>query len=464
MRTKFIQWLCTSIAMCVMTPASVASASIDEAREIAVETYVYAYPVILTELTRRLAMSAPAGAMNRINHRREFPDPRATAVVRPNADTLYSVVWFDVAKEPQVFTIPDSQGRYYLLQFMDMWTDTFAVPGTRTTGNQAQTIVLASADWSGNVPAGALLIRSPTAMGWMIGRVQTNGANDYANVHEFQNGMSLRPLSVYEKSATSAYTPPKTPVDPSWELTAPPVVLIERLSAQKYFELFAELMNNNPPHANDYSMIHRMARLGIEPAKSSAYATASSELKQALDGAASIALPAIKRGFEGVGIAKNGWQIATSAIGTYGTDYRARAQIAFGGFGANPIEDALYPGALADLNGNPFSSDKRYVLHFSKEQLPPVRAFWSLAMYDARQVFSANPINRYSIGDRDALKLNADGSLDLYIQRESPGAAKESNWLPTPTQGTFSMTLRLYWPKPAALNGEWVPPAIREVK
>lgn len=465
MLTKLMQWWGVCIAACAVTPASASSISADEAREIAVETYAYAYPMILTELTRRLAMSAPAGAMNRINHRREFPDPAATAVVRPNADTLYSVVWFDVSAEPQVFTVPDSQGRYYLLQFMDFWTDTFAVPGTRTSGNQAQTIVLASADWRGEVPSGATLIRAPTTMGWMIGRAQTNGVDDYADVHEFQNGMSLRPLSVYVQSKTeSEYSAPKTPRDPSWNLSAPPVVLIEKLSAQSYFEMFAELMKSNAPHANDYPIVQRMQRIGIEPSKSFSFAAAPPEVQQALNSAASIALPAIKSGFAGVGVPKNGWRIALSAIGTYGTDYRARARIAFGGFGANPVEDAVYPGAFADANGKPFSSDNRYVIHFSKDQLPPVRAFWSLAMYDQRQLFSANPLHRYSIGDRDALKLNDDGSLDLYIQRESPGAAKESNWLPAPAQGAFSMTLRLYWPKPQVLDGSWAPPAIQEVK
>ncbi len=463
MHTKIVKCFCICIAGIGATAVRSAELSPGEARELAVETYVYAYPMILTELTRRLAMSAPAGAMNRINHRREFPNPASTSVVRPNADTLYSAVWFDVSKEPQVFTVPNSQGRYFLLQFMDLWTDTFAVPGTRTTGGQAQTIVLAGAEWHGEVASNALLIRSPTAMGWMIGRVQTNGVDDYASVHEFQNGMSLQPMSGYAHPQAMSDDPPtRTPVDPSWRVSTPPVVLIESLSAQQFFEMFAELMKRNPPHANDYSMIHRMARLGIVPTRSFSFDAAPAEVQQALQAAASTALPAIKLGLGGVGVVKNGWRIA--AMGTYGTDYLARARIAHGALGANPVEDALYPSALADTSGKPFSSDHRYVLHFSKEQLPPVRAFWSLAMYDQRQLFSANPIDRYSIGDRDTLKFNEDGSLDLYIQRESPGAARESNWLPAPAQGNFSMTLRLYWPKADALNGSWVPPAVQQVK
>jgi hypothetical protein len=459
--------LITSFLACNLifgaAPLVSAPVTFDEAREIATEAYIYAYPMMMTELTRRFAMSAPTGAMNRINHRRAFPDPRSTAVVRPNADTLYSVVWFDVSTEPQVFSIPDSGGRYYMLQFMDLWTDTFATPGTRTTGNRAQTIVLADAQWNGAVPTGAMLIRSPTSMGWMIGRWQTNGVDDYSNVHKVQDGMALKPLSVHGKQQ-GTYEPPKTPIDSSWELSAPPVVLIEKLGAQKYFEMFAELMKKNPPHSNDYPIVHRMARINIQPGESFSFANASAELKRALEASVVTGLKSIKGGWGGVGSARNGWRVAMTAIGTYGTDYRARASTAYGGLGANPIEDALYPGALKDTDGKPFSSDNRYVLHFTKEQIPPVRAFWSLTMYDERQLFTANLINRYAIGDRDKLRFNADGSLDLYIQRVSPGSANESNWLPAPAQGEFTMTLRLYWPKAEALDGTWAPPVVQQAR
>jgi hypothetical protein len=395
--------------------------------------------------------------MNKLNHRKAFPDANFTEVVRPNADTLYSIMWFDLSKEPLVLDIPASGGRYYLLQFLDMWTDTFAAPGTRTTGNQAQTIVLAGTHWQGQLPVGATLIRSPTAMGWMIGRTQTNTAADYANVYKFQNGMSVTPLSLAGKSYTAVRD-----ADPSWDLSAPPVVLVEKMNAQDYFVLFAELMKKNPPHANDYPILHRMARIGIEPGKSFAFSAASAETKQALEGAPAAGLMSIKGGLGSIGVRQNGWRINMTAVGTYGTDYRTRAAIAFGGLGANPIEDAMYPGAFADADGKPFASDKRYVLHFTKEQLPPVRAFWSLTLYDERQYFAANPINRFAIGDRDKLTFNADGSLDLYIQRLSPGVEKESNWLPAPTKGAFTLNLRLYWPKPEAMTGTWVPPPVKQ--
>ncbi len=439
-------------------PAPAANA--EEANEIALETYVYAYPLLISELTRRVFVGRPGVAMNRLLHRRAYPDASFTDVVRPNADTLYSILWYDVSKEPLVITLPDAGGRYHLLQLLDLWSDVFAAPGSRTTGGQAVQFVLAGPGWQGSVPAGALLIRSPTAVGWGIGRTQTNGASDYPAVHKFQDQWTVAPLTQTGEPASAA----KAPVDPSWDVKTPPVDQIEKMGAQDFFALFAELMKLNPPHANDYSMIHRMARIGIEPGKSFAAADAPAAVKQALDNAVAAGPKLIKAGLSASGVRRNGWRTSLTAIGSYGTDYRARAGVAYGGLGANPVEDAIYPSAATDGDGKPLSSDNRYLLHFTKEQLPPVRAFWSLAMYDQRQLFTANPINRFAIGDRDPLKFNADGSLDLYMQRESPGADKESNWLPAPKSGPFSMNLRLYWPRAEAVSGAWWPPPVKQLQ
>jgi hypothetical protein len=459
---------CTAIPAPVLgqttTPAA-ARVSEEEAREIAVEAYVYAYPLVLSELTRRVQVNVEVpttgqAPMNQFRHAPDFPDATFTNVVRPNADTLYSILWFDVSQGPLAITVPASGGRYYLLPMLDMWSDVFAVPGSRTTGNTAQLFVLAGAGWHGALPPGATLIHSPTAMGWILGRTQTNGIADYPNVHTFQAGLTATPLS----QLGTSYTAPKGVVDPHWDMHTPPVAFIEKMSAQDYFGLFAELMKHNPPHANDYPIVHRMARLGIAPGMSFALAMAPAATRQALEAAAAPALAQIKAGFITLGVSQNGWRTNLSTIGTYGTDYRARAVVAYAGLGANPIEDAVYPTAFTDGDGKPFSSDHRYVLHFTREQLPPVRGFWSLTLYDERQLFAANPLNRYAIGDRDPLTFNADGSLDLYIQRDSPGKDKASNWLPAPAQGAFTMNLRLYWPKAAVLDGTWAPVPVQRVK
>jgi hypothetical protein len=159
----------------------------------------------------------------------------------------------------------------------------------------------------------------------------------------------------------------------------------------------------------------------------------------------------------------NGWQMNTDTMGVYGNYYLKRAIVAMAGLGANQPDDAIYPINIADADGQPVMAENSYVLHFQKDELPPVGAFWSLTMYDAEGFQVANPINRFAIGDRDPLKYNADGSLDLHIQNENPGPEKESNWLPAPKRGELGLTLRLYAPKPQVADGYWNPPAIKRL-
>ena len=442
------------------TPTSLSD---EEIAEIAVDAYVYAYPLVLMDVTRQVMTNTETpdpkttrAPINQFFHADRFPDPSFTDVVRPNADTLYSFIWFDVSKEPLVFDVPDSGGRYYLLPMLDFWTDIFASPGKRTTGTQAQKFAVASRDWSGKLPVGVELIRSPTNFGWMIGRTQTNGTADYENVRKFQAGLKAVPLSAWRKD----YTPPRGKVDPNI-LNTSPEEQVAKMDAATLFARFAELTKENPPHANDYPILARMKRIGLEPGKSFDIANARPAVRDALTAAAPKALKKIKE-YQSDKII-NGWIMVMSPIGTYGTDYLKRAEIAYAGLGANCVEDAIYPFAMVQTDGKPFDSAARYTLHFKKEEIPPARAFWSLTMYNEKQFFTENPIHRYAIGDRDKLRFNDDGSLTLYIQRDSPGGDKESNWLPAPKQGKFSMNLRLYWPKPEALDGTWKPPAIREV-
>jgi hypothetical protein len=293
----------------------------------------------------------------------------------------------------------------------------------------------------------------------MIGRTQTNGAADYENVHKFQRGLTATPLSAWGKP----YQAPAAELNLNWDTNMPPVEQVDRLDASAFFSLFGELTKVNPPHANDYPILQRMQRIGIEPGKSFLLDRRSPEIRSAVSDALPQARTKIRAAFAHSGVQTNGWRTNLTAIGSYGTDYLHRAGVAFAGLGANTIEDAIYPTAIVDADGKPFSSDNRYVLHFDKDRIPPVRAFWSLTMYNEKQLFADNPIDRYAIGDRDKLKLNPDGSLDIYIQKDSPGTDKESNWLPAPASGPFTMNLRLYWPKAEALDGTWSPPPVRRV-
>ena len=198
-------------------------------------------------------------------------------MVRPNADTLYSVMFFDVSKDPMVFSVPDSGGRYYLLPMLDMWSDVFAVPGKRTTGTGAQTFAVVGPHWQGQLPKGVEAIRSPTSTVFMLGRTQTNGKADYAAVHKFQDGLKAVPLSHYGKP----YTPPKGTVNAALDMSSPSDQ-VHKMDAATFFATFAELLKTNPPHANDYPILARLKRIGIEPGKSFSLASASPEVQRAL--------------------------------------------------------------------------------------------------------------------------------------------------------------------------------------
>jgi hypothetical protein len=431
----------------------------DEAREIAVEAWLYAYPLVLMEITRRVMtnVAVPDGSgkapMNWFGHKRTFPDASFTDVVSPNADTLYSMMFFDVSKEPLIIEAPSAGARYYLLQHMDMWSDVFASPGTRTTGNGALRYALTGPNWSGPPRRGVPEIRSPTNRGWIIGRTQTNGVDDYLSVHAFQDGITSTPYSQYGLK----YLPEEAPFNSALDMSAP-VDQVAKMDATTFFTFFSRLVRAERPHDNDQPVHARMARIGIEIGQTFDASVLSPPLKAAIDAASAAAMDKIGDHLRRTARIVNGWEIVGSPVGTYGADYLRRAAVAYSGLGANVPEDAIYPTIHADADGNPLDSAARYVLHFDKGQLPPARAFWSLTIYNERHFFAANPVNRYAIGDRDKLRMNEDGSLDIVIQRERP--ANVTNWLPAPLVGPFSLTMRIYWPKAEVADGSWSPPPL----
>lgn len=422
-----------------------------EFRQLANEIFVYAYPLVLMDVTREvMTVRTPP---NTFNHSRAYPDHTFTDVVSPNADTLYSTAWLDLSREPVVLSVPATAKRYYLMPMLDAWTNVFASPGTRTTGNGAGRFAIVGPHWKGELPGDMQTIKAPTDMVWLLGRTQTNGASDYAQVHKVQDQYQLAPLSAAGTNAAPASAPAGKKI--------PPVEQVDAMDAHTFFSRFAALLPANPPAAADAPMVEKMTRLGIQ---------AGAFDMTRLDPATKQAIEAgMKAGMRRLAAATkrrdpanlvNGW-IVNHGLGSYGTDYDKRAVVARIGLGANLDADAMYPMARTDANGQPLTGASKYIIHFDKGQTPPVSAFWSLTLYNERQAFVDNPLRRYAIGDRDKLKTNADGSLDLYIQHESPGKDKESNWLPAPAE-SFNLMLRMYWPKDAALNGTWTPPPVKQ--
>jgi hypothetical protein len=424
-----------------------------EIQEIAERAYIYAYPLVLLQATMA------ALPVNHLTHVSAFPDASFRLIVRPNADTLYTNAWFDVSKEPILLHVADSGGRFYLLQFMDAWTETFADPGKRTTGTGEGWFAIVGPGWSGKLPPNVTRLNAPTNQVWLLGRTQTNGASDYDNVHAFQNGMRLVPLSEFPATAETSGTVP-----PSRAATgAPPPDRIKALDPTAFFAAFARAIKANPPHSADSSVIRDLARIGIIPGQDFDASRFTPERLAALNHGARAAMARIE-GFVASGAAvKPGWTSFQGTIGRYGTNYMARAVTARVAIGANPAEDAVYINSSADSEGQAFSGSMYYRMHFAAANLPPVLAFWSVTAYDRDGYFVANPIGRYAIGDRDPLKFNPDGSLDLYVQSQDPGPDRQSNWLPSGS-GPFNLTFRLYWPKPAILDGSWRAPAVERVR
>ncbi len=444
--------------------SSVRTLTDQEALDVAVEAYVYLYPLVMMDTTRRQAVNVEAGKvfgrgpMNAFTHVPTFPPADFRDVVRPNFDTLYSVAWLDLTSEPIVVTVPDTHGRYYMLPMLDMWTDVFACPGKRTTGTGEGQFAVVPPGWSGWLPNGVQRIDAPTRHVWVIGRTQANGQQDYDAVHQVQAGYTITPLSQWGQWPQ----PVVAAIDPAVDMKTPPMTQVNAMSGRAFFTYAAELMKVNPPHLTDQPVLARMRRLGIEPGMSFDYDAADPAVRNALDRAVTDGLANIKAKVPTLAKVVNGWQIMTDSMGVYGTFYLKRAVISLVGLGANLPEDAVYPINLGDADGKPLNGANRYVLHFEQAAIPPAEAFWSLTLYDAQGFPTANPLNRCAIGDRDPLSFNPDGSLDLLIQHESPGTDRESNWLPAPA-GPFNVLLRLYAPKAPVIDGRWVPPPVRRV-
>jgi len=438
----------------------------NEAFEVGVEAYQYLYPLVLMHITRRVTTNVPAGVreglgpMNVFHHFRKYPTADFREVVRPNFDTLYSSAWLDLTNEPMIVSAPDTKGRYYLLPMLDMWSDVFAVPGKRTTGTDAAAWAVLPPGWEGEIPPGVGRIAAPTPYVWIIGRTQTNGPADYEAVHAVQDGYRITPLSQWGRKAAAVEFKP----DPTVDMKTPPAVQVDTMPVAQYFSLGANLMTVNPPHISDWSLLARIARLGIAPGKTFHFEKLSPAVKAGLERAHTAGLQNMKEKVPTLARVVNGWQMNTDTMGVYGNYYLKRAIVAMVGLGANQPEDAIYPLCIADSEGKPLSAENRYVLHFAAADLPPVGAFWSVTLYDAAGFQVANPLDRFAIGDRDALEFNTDGSLDLYVQHENPGAEKESNWLPSPATGAISLTMRLYAPKLVALDGRWAPPTVKRAK
>ena len=372
----------TILTLTLIAQASGQQISEQQAYEIARDAYVFAYPIVTMDVSMRQSTNVPnantvplRAPINQFAHARTYPRVEDRDVVRYNFDTLYSPVWLDLASEPIVLSVPDTGGRYYLLPMLDMWTDVFAVVGSRTTGTKAGNFALVAPGWRGTLPDGVTRIVAPTPTIWILGRTQTNGPADYESVHKVQDGYKLTPLSQWGKSYAP---PPNVPIDPAIDNKTPPLVQVNKMDGIAVLSRLAVLMAKHPPHANDYPILFRMREIGLEPGKPFEASKLDPALVRTINAAAKDALADVEQSGKsgaGIGTHVNGWFYQTSTVGTYGTAYKLRAMGTLIGLGVNLPEDAIYPATFVDGEGKPYSGANRYVLHFDKGKFPPAGAF-----------------------------------------------------------------------------------------
>src|SRR5580700_9791161 len=446
-----------------------------EARAIGVDAYLYFYPLLSADITRLSSTNIEAGKeplkgpMNTFVSAPAYPPGDLKLVVRINFDTLYSLGWLDLTNEPVVVSSPDTNGRYFLLPMLDMWTDVFASPGWRTTGTQAQNFLIVPPGWRPDLrdrviedfklPKDIQRIDAPTPYVVVIGRTKTDGPADYDAVHKIQAGYKITPLSQWGKPPQ----PVTVKVDPTIDMKTPPKVQVDTMPAGRYFAYAAELLKVNPPHITDQPMIAQLKKIGIEPGRSFEFDKADPAIRNALVSAREDAQKLMEWKIATIARVVNGWSMNTDTMGVYGNYYLKRAMVAQIGLGANLPEDAIYPLNLGDESGKPLEGANRYTIHFDKGATPLVNAFWSITLYDQDGFQVGNRLNRFAVSSWMPFQYNPDGSLDLYFQNQSPGAEKEANWLPAP-KGSFNLCMRLYAPKSEALTGKWNPPPVMKVQ
>ena len=437
----------------------------EQAKELAKDAFLFGMPAILIDIQFDFNsyVSKPDGAkapVNQFAHFREFVDASNRSIVGFNVDNLYSLASLDLREEPVILSMPDMGDRYWIMQFIDAWNGVPAAPGSRSQGGKAANFVIAGPNWKGGFPEGMEVIKSPTTLTMIGGRTYCSGASDYAAVNALQDKCTLTPLSQWGKD----YTPPNNvPLKEGFDGTKLVNQQVMGMSAEQYFKTLNRLLVDNPPYESDSEIMGRIASLGISPGADFSSGAFSPEVAEAIEDGYALGTQEMMAGIRNLGESVNNWSL-TYDMGRFGTRYAYRASWTLIGVGGNLMEDAFYPNTMVDSEGNVYDGANNYTLSFKKEEIPPAVAFWSLTIYDSESYLVDNKLNRYALGDRSGMKYGDDGSLTIYIQHESPGKDKESNWLPSPPSGVFMLALRLYTPEQRVIDKTWAPPAVEKSK
>jgi hypothetical protein len=439
---------------------SPAAVTPDQARAIAKEAYIYGFPIVdnyRVMYSYFVNKDDPdyKGGWNDIHSAARVFTPKDKAIQTPNSDTPYSALGADLRAEPLVLTVPPiEQDRYYSLQFVDLYTYNMAYVGSRTTGNGGGKYLLAGPNWKGPKPDGINdVIHSDTDLALVLYRTQLFSPSDIDQVKKIQDGYQVQPLSVFLNQPAP---PPAPPID-----FAPPLTRDQEKTSPQFFDILNFALKFAPTVPTETDLRARFATIGIGPDGNFDADKLSPEMRQAIEGGMADAwaeLDNLKKTKVDTGEVGSA-QFFGTAEDLKGNYLYRMAGATFGIYG-NTAAEALYPGIVNDSSGAPLTGVNNYTVKFPPGQLPPVNAFWSMTMYEMPQsLLIDNPLNRYLINSEmlPSLLRDPDGGYTFYVQHQSPGVDKEANWLPAP-EGPFQLVLRLYWPKPDALNGTWKAP------
>lgn len=440
-----------SAALGGAAPAPAAPSVEQRAYQAGLDAYVYGQPPIIHALTQATF------PVNQLVGLAVLQDASSKLIVLPNVDTTYTVGKLDLRAEPIVIRVPALAGRYYVLQFMDAYTNVIGYIGTRTTGTAAGDYAIVGPGWKGTLPPGVHRIDSPTADVLMLGRTLVRGPEDLPDVRAILGTFASAPLS----TIAAGGTPSPSVVLDSQPVRTPPVVP----TGLAFLDALGERLAADPPPAADAPLLRRLEEFGIGSGlKTSAAplgATVRAGLLRGLRAGPARVTALAERLARRLRRRHHGWELPPARTGRPGTDYDLRAVVAKVGLWANTPAEAVYPIADTDSAGRALSGAHRYRLRFPAGRLPPARAFWSLTMYDGAYHLVANRLERYALGDRSGLVRDRDGGVTIYLQH-APPRGHEANWLPAPA-GRFVLSLRLYWPRPSVLSGRWDPPPLRRV-
>ena len=457
--------LVLSLALGLLTPTSVGAVTPEEARTIAKDACVYGFPLVdsyriqyayFVDLNSREYKNP----WNKIRNMPRVFTPDDKAVQTPNSDTPYSMLGLNLRTEPIVLTVPPiEKERYFSVQLIDAYTFNFAYLGSRATGNGGGSFLIAGPGWKGETPPGVKkVIRSETELVLAVYRTQLFNPADLENVKKVQAGYNVQPLSAFLGK-------PAPPTAPAIRFVKP-LAPAQQKTSLEFFNILNFVLRFCPTHPSEQELMARFAKIDVGAGKTFDASKLTPEIKQAIqDGMADawMMLSLAKRDLE------TGQITSGDCFGTreyLKNNYLYRMTAAVVGIYGNSREEALYPVYAIDANGMKLDGANRYTLRFAPGQLPPVNAFWSLTMYEMpASLLVANPLKRYLINSPmlPGLKKDADGGVTLYVQHESPGPDMESNWLPAP-KGLFSCAMRLYWPRPEALDGRWKHPPLQKAK